>query len=78
METSDLELYPFTSAFRVILMGLEPSQADAALHIAAVALGIFALMALGSVGCLATLAIAAVLLAGLGIIFYFEVSAVGD
>ena len=59
-------------------MGLEPSQADAALHIAAVALGIFALMALGSVGYLATLAIAAVLLAGLVIIFYFEVSAVGD
>ena len=78
METSDLELYPFTSAFPVILMGLEPSQADAALHIAAVALGIFALMALGSVGYLATLAIAAVLLVGLAIISYYEVRAVGE
>ena len=59
-------------------MRLEPSQADAALHISTVALGIFAFMALGSVGYLATLAIAAVLLAGLAIIFYFEVRAVGE
>ena len=63
---------------RMVQLGLEPSQTVAAMHIAAVALGIFAFLALGFVGFLATLAFTAVLLAGLGIIFYFEVRAVGE
>lgn len=63
---------------RLIQMRFEPSQAVAAMHIAAVALGIIAFLALGSVVIIATLIFATVLLAGLGIILFFEMMAVSD
>lgn len=77
MESSNLEPYQFTLAFQVILRGLEPLPASAATGIAAVPLGIIAFPALGSIGLFTTVVLTLMLVAGLGIIFYFEIRGVG-
>ncbi len=61
---------------RLIQLGSEPSQAVAAMHVATVAVGIVAFLALGSGVIIANLIFGAVLVVAAGLIAFFEVKAV--
>ena len=63
---------------RLLQHGLEPSRAVAAMHVAAVGVGIIAFVALTSSAFIANAIFVAVLLAGAGLIAFFELKAVPD
>jgi UDP-GlcNAc:undecaprenyl-phosphate GlcNAc-1-phosphate transferase len=63
---------------RMVRLGMAPSQAVAVMHVATVAVGIVAFLALGSGVVIANLIFGTVLVVAVGLITFFEVKAVGS